>query len=443
MRRQIALSIVPFLLGSLSAAPVGAETDPPRPLTQIVEQLVHQVEKLERERAQDRQRILELEEQLADVVAGEAAPRRTVLFGPDAGGGDGAGNALNPQITVFVDAGASLSSEGDNDARNRFNLREAELDFRAAVAPQADGVLVLAIGEEIEDPFGDVEISTVFELEEAYLNFHTLPWDLAFRGGKLRNSFGRNNLLHTHDLPQVTRPLAVQAFLGPEGLATVGASLSWLVPNPWDQYIEWTAEFVNADGGEESPLLGGPAGSHPALLSHLKLFSDVGETGSLELGTSLLYTQTSGDRDDTGYLLGADLTYQWRDPQQPDSRSLLFQSEFFWSRADVADDLGGISRNDNWGLYAFGQLQLAQNWYAGLRYDITELPNAEDRHPDDTQWGVSAYLSYYLNEALRLRLEYQHLGGDGNWQGEGEDALLLGLSFLIGAHPGHPYWVNR
>jgi hypothetical protein len=351
----------------------------------------------------------------------------------------GQGNLLNPEITVFVDAGGSLSSDHDNEARNRFNLREAEVDFRAAVTPRADGVLVVAIGEEIENPFGDVEVDFEFELEEGYLDVHTLPWDLALRAGKFRSAFGRNNLLHTHDLPQLTRPLAVQAFLGPEGLATVGASLSWLVPNPWDQYIELAAQFVNADGGSESPILDGPGVANPAVLSHLKLFQDIGDTGSLELGTSFLYSQATGGRDD-GYTLGADATYLWRDPAAPDFRSLLFQGELFWSSSDFKDEGSG---DDNWGFYAFGQYQFSQKAYAGVRLDYTDLPGAETRRSGDSDWGVSSYITWYLAEALRLRLEYQHLERDLLGHANSEDALLLGITFFIGAHPPHPYWVNR
>ena len=71
------------------------------------------------------------------------------------------------------------------------------------------------------------------------------------------------------------------------------------------------------------------------------------------------------------------------------------------------------------------------------------MPNVEARHSSDFDWGVSPYLSWYLNEALRLRLEYQHLERDLLGQEHSEDALLLGLTFFIGAHPPHPYWVNR
>jgi hypothetical protein len=425
----------------LEAAPMASDETSLVALMETVERLTGRIDEMERARAEDQHRIRQLEATLETVDVAETSEEPSVADQAVAqlGGATGQGNLLNPQVTAFLDMGGSLSTDSDNKARNRFNLREAEIDLRAAVTPRADGVLVIAIGEEIEDPFGDVEVDTEFELEEGYLDVHTLPWDLALRAGKFRSAFGRNNLLHTHDLPQVTRPLVVQAFLGSEGLATVGASLNWLVPNPWDRYLELAAQVVNADGGAESPILEGPGADNPAVLSHLKFFQDIGESGSVELGTSFLYSQSSSARDDD-YTLGADLTYMWRDPAKPDFRSLLLQGELLWTNRDFEDASDG---NDNWGLYAFGQYQFAQNWYAGVRYDYTDLLDVEVMRRRNSAWGVSSYLSWYPNEALRLRLEYQHLDRDLVGGDDSEEALLLGLTFYIGAHPSHPYWVNR
>ena len=424
------------------AASAAAEEPSTATLIEIVKRLTERVDEMERSRAEDQRRIAELEAKLETDRYADESDEVPIAEAEDtgfmAGLATGQGSLLNPAITVFLDMGGSWSSDKDNKARNRFTLREAELDFRAAVTRRADGVLVIAIGEEIEDPFGDVEIDYKFEVEEGYLDVHTLPWDFALRAGKFRSAFGRNNLLHTHDLPQVTRPLAVQAFLGPEGLATVGASLSWLVPNPWDQYVELTSQVVNADGGPESPILGGPGAKNPAVMSHLKVFSDIGETGFLELGTSFLYSRASGSRQD-GYTVGADVTYMWRDPAVPDFRSLLLQGELFWTNSNFEDG----SRDDYWGFYAFGQYQFAQHWYAGIRYDYTQFPSLELRSPSDSDWAISPYVTWYLFESLRLRLEYQHLDRDQMGRSVTEDAILLGLTFFIGAHPPHPYWVNR
>ena len=442
MRSALALgAALTLCCVGFEAAPMETDEISLAALAETVERLTGRIDELERVHAEDQHRIRQLEATIDTVYVAEKPNEPPVTDEPAAllGGILGQGNLLNPEITAFLDMGGSLSTDDDNKARNRFNLREAEVDLRAAVTPRADGVLVLAVGEEIEDPFGDVDVDIEFELEEGYLDVHTLPWDLALRAGKFRSAFGRNNLLHTHDLPQVTRPLAVQAFLGSHGLSTVGASLSWLVPNPWDRYLELTGQVVNADGGAESPILEGPGADNPAALGHLKFFQDIGETGSVDLGTSFLYSQRSGNRKD-GYTLGADLTVMWRDPAKPDFRSLLLQGELFWSSGDFED---GSDGGDNWGVYAFGQYQFAQNWYAGVRYDYTDLLDFEEMRLKNSAWGVSSYVSWYLSEALRLRLEYQHLDRDLIGGDDSEEALLLGMTFYIGAHPPHPYWVNR
>ncbi|MCI0675423.1 MAG: porin, partial [Phycisphaerales bacterium] len=339
--------------------------------------------------------------------------------------------------------GASISTNGDNKALNRFNLREAELDIREAIAPFADGVLIIAIAEEIEEEPGGITVDTAFELEEGYINFHTLPYDLQLKAGKFRAAFGRNNLLHTHDLPQIDRPPAVQAFFGPEGLATLGVSTNWLVPNPWENFFEFTVEVVNADGGAESPILGGPNADNPAFLTHLKYFDDVGETGSFELGGSYLYARTAAASDFDANVFGLDLTYKRLDPDAPDFRSLLFQSEFFWASNDIAESALGPFRNDSFGMYAFAQYQFHLNWYTGVRFDYTQFPNSEIFGPDDALWAVSPYVTYYLSEFLRLRFEYQHREFEMAGDRDNEDNFLFGLVFSIGSHPPHPYWVNR
>ncbi len=362
---------------------------------------------------------------------------------PEGGALRSTNNLYNPSITVFGDFAGSLSTNSDDKSLNRFALREVELDMRAAVAPWVDGVLTIAIAEELEeDSSGDIEAETHFEFEEGYLNFHTLPWDLALKAGKFRSAFGRQNRLHLHDLPQVTRPLATEAFMGHHGLMTTGVSVSRLVPNPWDDYVEFTAEVVNADGGEEAPILGGPNADNPAVLARLKWFTDVGENATMELGGTYLYTRTGSDTDSDGRVVGADWSYQWLDPESPDSRSFLLQAEAYWAANDIEAPAGTV-RNRSWGGYAFGQYQFARDWYAGLRGDYTEFPDDGDRGVEDSDWAASPYVTWYITEFLRLRFEYQHhvkeVGGLDDRQGN----FFFSLTWAYGAHPPHPYWVNR
>jgi len=433
----------------------------------LIKQMNKRIEALEQRHQTDQERIKNLEQRLAQIEQSDtdeqrkaeaeeiktevkeeikselAATQRAGLFDLSTGA-VGSGNALNPQITVFFDTGGSLSSDGSNNALNRFNLREVELDIRAAISLSVDGVLIVAMHEEIEsEANGDVDIDREVDVEEGYLDFHTLPYDLALRVGKFRNAFGRNNLLHTHDLPQVTRPLVIRSFFGGEGLTTTGLSLSWLVPNPWDEYIETTVEVVNADGGHESPILGGPNADNPAVLGHVKFFHDVTETSSFEVGGSYLFGHTSDDPDFDANAFGLDLTYHWDDPDPSRFRSWLVQSELFWSHNDVDRGPFQSSRNDSFGAYAFAQYQIGQNWYVGLRGDYTEFPNSETRGADDYDVAVSPYVTWYITEFLRARLQYEHRWFDLDDGSAEEDALFLQFTGVIGSHPPHPYWVRR
>ena len=467
---------------SETTAPPNEKTtsDSPDTIRSILDDLARlnrRVEEFERQHNADQERIRALEEQLRGGTPGSGASAPGVPGGPDAEPGQGAGsprgvapslaqpsrsaaavpqsqlslgsaslgwnNVLNPSIGVIFDMGGMLSSSGD-DYRNRFNLREVELDIRAAVAPFADAVFITTLEEEIENPGSDnISVSRNVDIEEGYINFHTLPFDLALKAGKFRSAFGANNRLHTHALPQIDRPLAVQAFLGGEGQATTGASLSWLVPNPGDEYIELTAEIINADGGTESTFLGGPNASNPAVLGHLSWYTDLGETSLLQLGASFMYADSSGSTNQDGNLFGADFTYHWQDPDEPETKSFLLQGELFYGANDTDSPVLGQLRNESWGAYVFGEYQLDKNTYTGIRFDYTEFPGLEDRGPSDHDFAVSPYVSWFLAENVRLRLEYQQRFATTGGDTTDEANLMLGLTFSLGSHPPHAFGAFR
>jgi len=455
-----------------TAGVAAGQTDPQadKDLAKLLDRLTKRIDALESRHESDQQRITELEkrlervehpatekkseqeeqraqeiEEIKEAVKAELSePQPSSNVFDLSLSGYGATNQMNPSTTLFFDGGGSVSSRGENKALNRFNLREVEADFRAAISPSADGVVILTWEEEIaQDRNGDINTDRGVDIEESYIHFHSLPHDLSLKFGKFRNVFGANNVLHTHDLPQVDRPLAIRSFLGPEGLLTTGASLSWIVPNPWDKYIEATVQVVNSDGGDGSPILGGPNADNPAIVGHVKYFDDLTETSSLEIGSSYLFGSTSRDSDFDANLFGLDVTYRWVDPDPSRFHSWVFQSELFWAKNDIDRGLFRSHRNSSFGAYLFGQYQLNRNWYAGLRADYTEFPNSQTRSTGDSDYALSPYLTWYVTEFLRTRLEYQHRRFD-RYEGAGsEDVVFLQVTGVIGAHPPHPYWVNR
>ena len=91
--------------------------------------------------------------------------------------------ASNVELAAACDRDeAALAS-----ACRRFGVPAAYADMdRMLDEVEADGVLVIAIAEEIEQEEigGAIDIDRKFEMEEAFINAHTLPFDLTIKGGK-------------------------------------------------------------------------------------------------------------------------------------------------------------------------------------------------------------------------------------------------------------------
>jgi hypothetical protein len=341
--------------------------------------------------------------------------------------------SFNPDIAVVIDGLGTWSNQRSNDAWNRFDVREAELDLRAAIDPRADGVLVLAFERDVHNPpfpeVGEEEeegVESSANIEEAYAFFPDfgVP-NLTAKLGRFHLRFGRQNFLHLHDLPTSDPPLVNQAFLAPEALVDSGLSLSYVIPPRLvaDQYIELIAEIVTGEGAHsESPTLSGDIEvDSPAFNFHALWNRDLTRDINLELGASWLTAQGNSDVN----LYGVDATILRTDPTGQFNNQ-VFQAEAIY---------GSVAGEHAWGFYVLGQQQLHKDWYAGMRVDWTENPLLAS----EEIWAVSPYVSWYWSEFLRFRLEYQHRDGDV----ENADVVYVQATYIFGAHPPHPYWSMR
>jgi hypothetical protein len=348
--------------------------------------------------------------------------------------------SFNPDFAVVGDWRGNVSTRNDNPARNRFDLGSVELDLRAAVDPHADGVVVLPVSRDVEDPLffnageGSGKVDTSIEIEEAYIFLHDfgVP-NLTAKLGRFHLRFGRWNQLHLHNWPTVDNAFAVQSFLGPESLNDSGLSLSYVIPPKLvgSEYVEVVAEIISGEGGEENPILNNDAFvDGPAMNTHILWNHDLNKDWNLELGASWLYGKHNNDNQQDAHLFGADFTLLHTDPTGRFNNQ-LFQAELFYGNVDSSR----AETQHSWGAYVLRQQQLNRDWYVGARFDWTQ-----DALDDSRQiWAVSPYVSWYLSEFLRLRLEYQHRGGDV----PDEDILWFQATFTFGAHPPHPYWAMR
>ncbi len=351
---------------------------------------------------------------------------------------------FNPDMAVIVDTVGTYSPDRENDAYNRFDVREAELDLRAAVDPRADGVLVLAFERDVENPIfaeqgGEEEEEgggpeTSAGVEEAYIFLHDfgVP-NLTAKLGRFHLRFGRQNILHLHDLPTTDPAFVSQAFLAPEALIDSGISLSYVVPSDLvgGQYVELIGEVIAGEGaGSESPVFGGDLSvDSPGFNGHVLWNTDLAQNVNFELGGSWLTGERDADNGLDANLFGVDATLLLTD-STGGFRNWLFQSEAIYG---VVDNEGGTE--ESFGAYVLGQRQLNRDVYAGLRLDWTQNPDDADQEA----WGVTPYVSWYWSEFLRFRASYQHRDGDRN----AEDIVYLQATWIFGAHPPHPYWSMR
>jgi hypothetical protein len=345
-------------------------------------------------------------------------------------------NAFNPSITVFGNfvgrADSDTVENEDGDAvDNRFNLREVEVDLRAAIDPWADGVLIVALESEVPGEF-EVGVEEGCATLKKLPVLDSAPLGLKLTAGRFRPEFGRLNKIHTHDLPQVTRPRSYQTFLGEEGYIESGITAEAFIPTPGDNN-SLAATMAVLNGGD-LPVGEDNDGEDLAYLGHLEWFWDLAPGHDFEVGSSIYAGRFDAAGDLDSRLYGLDLTYKWKPYERGEWRSFILGGELF--SADVDQPGGGSSTP--LGYYLWTQYQLSRNAYFGLRYDFTE--ELEDDELDTDTYG--AFLTYYTTEFLRLRLGYEHTESDVA-EVDGLDTGWLEMNFVFGSHPVEPYWVNR
>jgi hypothetical protein len=353
--------------------------------------------------------------------------------------------ALNPAMTVvgnFVARGDSQKIYGADGIRldNRMALRETELDLRAAIDPYADGVFIASLASDSPGHYSA-------DVEEAYVTIKKLPFQaqpplgLKLKVGRFRPSFGTDNILHTHDLPQTFRPLPVQEFMGEEGFIQSGISGNFFIPTPWDKNASMDATVQVLAGGDLA--LSPDANARTAYLGHLRWFRSFTDTHSLEVGWSS-YFHSAGNGAQEADFHGMDFMYRWKPMRRGEWRSFVLSGELMFARraypeaatpAVTAANPGDVKPV---GFTVFGQWQFNRRWYAGVRWDRTSVVS----DPAQMRRSLTPYFSYYFSEFLRFRLNYEHRWSDIVSENR-RNSLFAELNFVFGSHPAEPFWVNK
>jgi hypothetical protein len=330
---------------------------------------------------------------------------------------------------------------------NRVFPREIELALFGQVDPYVRATVILESAEEFEDGQRALE----FGLAEAYLEFTDLPWGFQVKGGRERLRFGLLNESHLHDRPQTDSPAVLTRFFGEEGLNENGVEVSWVAPLP--VYLQVILGVFN---GDNEDAFGYGRLRDPLLSARLRTFFELGDRGALQVGASGLYGRAAqGTR---ASYVGLDAKYKytpagWSHALVTVGGELLFAHRKVTAEGEpeagengeVTEALGHrlsqepgeatSEKRDSYGYYVWVDVQPWKQWLFGLRYDWTELPDSPGR-----EWALEPYIAWMPSEFLRFRLGYRYTNRSDF--GSGPDTLselFLQASFILGAHPAHPF----
>jgi hypothetical protein len=391
-----------------------------------VSQLEQKLDELLRQAAEIRQQINELKGTSAPAPAPEAedltkvdvvqttpqpqepaaAPSLTDVQTVNNAPNPGASKIFNPDTSVI---GNFIGRAGQHNAfepRDPMVLDEAEVAFEAFVDPYAKAKFFISVTPEGA------------EVEEGFVNFITLPYDLTAKVGKMKATFGKDNTWHTHQRPWVDQPLVIHNFFGDEGISDSGVSVSKLFPNEF-ALVEATGEAFSGNAGDAFARHGD---NDLFFNGHLKAFHDLSENSNIELGASLAHGNASPDARINSNFGGVDVTYRWKPLQQGLYHSFIGRFE------GIVNDRADLERNLK-GFYASADYQLGQRWYTGVRLDRADRDVTTDR-------GVSATLTFWPSEFSQLRGQLRRTSYG---QAKTITELLFGLQFSIGAHGAHTF----
>lgn len=350
-------------------------------------------------------------------------------------------NDFNPAFSFIVDAQAQVSeAENGPDGADAF-LRVFELGANAWVDPNAWAYFV-AVAED--EGIG---------IEEAAVHYTGFGNKNVLRAGRFFVDFGKQMQTHVHDLRTLERPLVLREYLGTE---LGGDGLQW---DSWTTLgdatvVRWSlGAFASLipEGEEDADTATSPSASVVdgtkraddfSYTARLTGFTEVGERGTLQLGTSARIVPSyelgldagaiGGDLSNTVY--GVDVTYGWVGETGIDSWT--FGGEMLFNTGDVGAELVGADDTDPadyavvddslTGFFAYGD-------YAWDRFNAVGAQFSSAEVIGDERSELELYYTRMFSEFHRLRFVIG--ASDSDVDGSGSK-FAVQYTTILGAH-GH------
>src|SRR5438093_4943804 len=345
---------------------------------------------------------------------------------------------------------------GDHDPQQRgFNARNIELAFDGAVDPYFEGFanIVFKLDNDNE---------TEVEVEEAFMQTTSLPFNLQLKGGQFFAAFGRLNPTHPHTWDFVDTPLVNGLFLGPDGLRGVGAQTSWTLPLPWYSQLIFASQngrgstgFSFRNPGDDGMFFDRITTDREARglqdfvwIPRWENSVDLSPTQVVLAGVSGAFGSNETGANSRTQICGADFFYKWKSAHAEGGFPFVkWQTEAMYRRFEAGrgvDQTFPVAETfHDWGMYSQVLWGFKKGWVAGVRGDYVHMQDSHFTDDLDRQSRsrVSANLTWYPTEFSKLRLQYNHDFLESNFflSDRQVDSVFLQFEFILGGHGAHKF----
>jgi TolA-binding protein len=345
---------------------------------------------------------------------------------------------------------------GDHDPQQRgFNARNTELAFDGAVDPYFEGFANIVF-------LLDNDNQTEVEVEEAFMQTTSLPYNLQLKAGQFFAAFGRLNPTHPHTWDFADTPLVNGLFLGPDGLRGVGAQGSWTLPLPWYSQLIFASQngrgstgFSFRNPGDNGMFFDRVTTDREARglqdfvwIPRFENSFNLSDTQTVLAGVSGAFGSNETGANSRTQIYGADLLYKWKSSTAEGGFPFVkWQTEFMYRRFQAghgADDSFPVAETfHDWGLYSQVLWGFKKGWVAGIRGDYVDMQNSmfTDDLDRQSRWRLSANLTWYPTEFSKIRLQYNQDFLEENFflSARQVESIFLQWEFILGAHGAHKF----
>jgi hypothetical protein len=253
------------------------------------------------------------------------------------------------------------------------------------------------------DPYTNAQISIdkpnngPFDIEEAFVSFNKLPYNIQVRAGQFRPVFGLLNETDTFQLPIVNRPEALARYITQDGFVEPGVNVSAYVPNPWEAPIKLD---VNMLSGLNTLAFDRHNGNNYdfAYMGTLSYSRDLMSSGYLTGGGSF-----AGGPGPGGQAYYGDPFVQVQ--YAPDQRHIWTLD----AEGLLAEQQGVGNHGLKRGVYSLLDYNFWLRYHAAFLLDIVDRPDVAS----GTEVGLSPALTWFLSDNMRFRAQYTHTTPSG------------------------------